>query len=64
MIANDWISSPKSHAMNPFEVLKGGCNGDGDINATSCSEGDYSISLAFAIKSLGSSKTNLSDGRE
>lgn len=37
---------------DPDKILLGGCDGDGDENATSCSYGDYAIGMAFKVNEI------------
>jgi hypothetical protein len=52
------VISP-SWTKDPDIILKGGCDGDGDVNATSCSKGDYTIGLAFNIGDLKPGETKV-----
>jgi len=47
----------RSWTKDPDVILRGGCDGDGDENATSCSYGDYTIGLAFKVKEILPGKT-------
>ena len=52
------VISP-SWTKDPDVILKGGCNGDGDVNATHCSSGDDAIGLAFNIGDLKPGETKV-----
>jgi len=54
------VISP-SWTKDPDVILKGGCNGDGDVNATSCSKGDYTIGLAFDVDKIKPGETKVID---
>ena len=52
------VISPR-WTKDPDVILRGGCDGDGDLNATGCSYGDYTIGLAFDIENLKPGETKV-----
>jgi hypothetical protein len=54
------VISP-SWTKDPDKILKGGCDGDGDLNASRCTYGDYTIGLAFKIDKILPHKTVVLD---